>query len=122
MRFPLEVEGVFRVSRKGEGRLYEVRSLPFGFELCYPIQHKLKSHLTAAVEVALRHPLLQKTHFTKCKQPLARGPYSINSMLQGVAYPLCLRGYCALDCNWFWNFRYLHPTAVLWHVGCGCVK
>ena len=91
MRFPLEVEGVFRLQGKRSG-VYEVRSLPFGFELCYPIHHKLKSHLTAAVEVALCHPLLQKTHFTKCKPPLARGPYSINSMLQGVAYPLCLLG------------------------------
>ena len=33
-----------RERRRG---VYEVRSLPFGFELCYPIQHKLKSHLTA---------------------------------------------------------------------------
>ena len=63
------------------------------------MNHKLKSHVTAAVEVALFRPLLQKTHFTKCKPPLARGPYSISSMLQGVAYPLCLLGYCALDCN-----------------------
>ena len=108
-----------RERRRG---VYEVRSLPFGFELCRPIHQKLKSHLTAAVEVALRHPLLQKTHFPKCKPPLARGPYSINSMLQGVAYALCLLGYCALDCNWFWNFHYLLPTAVLWHVGCGCVN
>ena len=99
-----------------------MRSLPFGFELCFPINHKLKSHLTAAVEVALCHTLLDKTHFTKCKPPLARGPYCLNSMLQGVAYPLCLLGYCALDCSWFWNFHYHYPTIVSWHVGCGCVK
>ena len=99
-----------------------MRSLPFGFELCPPTNHKLKSHLTVALEVALCHALREKTHFTKCDPQLARGPYSINSMLQGVAYPLCLLGYCALDCNWFCNFHYLHPTAVFWHVGCGCAK